>query len=189
MSIYERMAHMDQKAHNKNHREATKLALWAVALVLWCSFIFSMSADTGTQSQGLSNALAQWVASVVQPGFNEASPANQTLMLQAYTFPIRKLAHFSEYALLGLIALGSCLQGRKVLRECIMDGSPLLPKDGSLLRPALTAAAFSLMYAATDEFHQLFVDGRSGQPLDVCIDFAGAAMAITVACFVVSRRK
>lgn len=30
-------------------------------------------------------------------------------------------------------------------------------------------------YAASDEYHQTFVSGRTGQPLDVCIDSAGAA--------------
>ena len=44
-------------------------------------------------------------------------------------------------------------------------------------RPAL-AAALALAYAATDEFHQHFVAGRHGSPVDVAIDAAGVALAI-----------
>ena len=40
--------------------------------------------------------------------------------------------------------------------------------------------AISLAYAATDEFHQTFVDGRKGTPVDVLIDFAGIAIAAAV---------
>jgi len=47
-------------------------------------------------------------------------------------------------------------------------------------RPWL-AAAIAVGYAGTDEFHQLFVQGRHGTPVDVAIDAAGvgAAMALT----------
>ena len=39
--------------------------------------------------------------------------------------------------------------------------------------------AISARYAATDEFHQTFVDGRTGTPVDVLIDSAGIAIAAT----------
>ena len=35
-------------------------------------------------------------------------------------------------------------------------------------------------YAATDEFHQLFVPGRSGQVSDVILDSAGAATGVLI---------
>jgi VanZ family protein len=40
------------------------------------------------------------------------------------------------------------------------------------------AVAITLAYAATDEFHQTFVSGRHGTPVDVVIDAAGVAIAI-----------
>ena len=39
------------------------------------------------------------------------------------------------------------------------------------------AAAITLAYAAGDEWHQSFVQGRVGSPLDVAIDAAGIAIA------------
>ena len=48
-------------------------------------------------------------------------------------------------------------------------------------RAPLAAAAITIAYAATDEFHQSFVEGRHGTPVDVLIDAAGVliAMALT----------
>jgi VanZ family protein len=66
----------------------------------------------------------------------------------------RKVVHMTEYGLLWWLwsrALGF--------------GHPLL------------AAVIALAYAATDEYHQTFVDGRHGSPLDWGIDAAGVAAA------------
>ena len=41
--------------------------------------------------------------------------------------------------------------------------------------------AFSVLYAATDEFHQLFVEGRSGSLFDVGVDAAGALLGVAAA--------
>jgi VanZ family protein len=70
----------------------------------------------------------------------------------------RKLVHFAEYALL-----------------CFLWWRPLshaLPPR----RAALVAFLLASAYAATDEFHQSFVDGRHASPLDWAIDSAGAAL-------------
>ena len=48
---------------------------------------------------------------------------------------------------------------------------------GTVRRPLLTAAAISLAYAATDEYHQSFVDTRHGSAVDVAVDAIGIALA------------
>jgi hypothetical protein len=45
------------------------------------------------------------------------------------------------------------------------------------LRRPVAAAVITLLYAAGDEFHQSFVAGRHGSPVDVAIDAAGVALA------------
>ena len=47
------------------------------------------------------------------------------------------------------------------------------------------AALICLAYSGSDEYHQTFVHGRHGTPLDVGIDAVGMA----VACFIVVRRR
>jgi VanZ family protein len=78
----------------------------------------------------------------------------------------RKIVHMSEYALL-------CFLWWRALRSVAAD------------RAALAAALLaSLAYAATDEFHQTFVHGRHGTPVDVGID----AVGMTVAAVLIARR-
>lgn len=71
----------------------------------------------------------------------------------------RKLIHFAEYALL-------CFLWWRAL------ASVTTPR-----RAAVWAFAIASGYAATDELHQTFVDGRNGNALDWLIDSAGAALA------------
>ena len=80
----------------------------------------------------------------------------------------RKLIHFGEYALL-------CFLWSRLLRTAMPDR-----------RAALAAFLISILYAATDELHQSFVDGRNGTPVDWLIDSAGAAAA---ALAVTARRR
>ena len=71
---------------------------------------------------------------------------------------LRKGAHMTEYAVLGLLLL------RALGRE-------------------LPAFALGIAYAITDEIHQHFVRGRHASPVDVLIDTAGVAIGI----FLISR--
>lgn len=81
-------------------------------------------------------------------------------MAQKIEYPVRKAAHMSEYAVLALLIFQALTAfDRKKNRGCMALG--------------ITAA-----YAATDEFHQLFVPGRAGRVTDVLIDSAGAFLAL-----------
>lgn len=71
---------------------------------------------------------------------------------------LRKAAHMTEYGLLWFLwwrALGY--------------GSPL------------PAVAITLLWAASDEYHQSFVEGRHGTPWDVAIDAVGVGLGLLVA--------
>ena len=73
---------------------------------------------------------------------------------------IRKLGHFAGYLVLALAWAWAL--------ESLID------------RPRLWAAAISFAYACSDEYHQTFVDGRTGKALDVGIDALGIAAALLV---------
>ena len=68
---------------------------------------------------------------------------------------LRKLAHMTEYAVLALL---------------------LLRATGSVV----WAFALTVAYAGTDEFHQTFVRGRHGTPVDVGIDAVGALIGLSL---------
>ena len=71
-----------------------------------------------------------------------------------FDYPLRKAAHMAEYAVLYLLTLRA--------------------RSG---RRAWAAAAFSVFYAMSDEYHQSFVPGRSGLWSDVAVDAAGVLLA------------
>jgi VanZ family protein len=50
----------------------------------------------------------------------------------------------------------------------------------ALGRAAFVAAAIAFAYAISDEYHQSFVPGRHGDPLDVAIDSVGIAVAVVL---------
>jgi VanZ family protein len=56
-------------------------------------------------------------------------------------------------------------------------------------RHAWAAAAIAIGYAATDELHQTFVDGRQGSPRDVAIDALGVALAALLHARIRRRRR
>ena len=74
----------------------------------------------------------------------------------------RKLVHAAEYALLFLLWW-------RALRTVMRPG-----------RAVGGALGIAVAYAVSDEFHQTFVPGRNGSPVDVLIDAAGASLAAAV---------
>ena len=79
--------------------------------------------------------------------------------LGAFDLVLRKLAHMAEYGLLLFLLW-------RPLREVAEP------------RAAVGIAfGVAVLYAASDEWHQSFVEGRHGTPVDVAIDAVGMALA------------
>src|SRR3954466_8501272 len=78
----------------------------------------------------------------------------------------RKIIHASEYGLLTFLWW-------RALRTAMTPD-----------RAIAAAAMIAVAYAATDEFHQHFIRGRHGTPVDVLIDASG----VTIAVILIRRR-
>lgn len=74
---------------------------------------------------------------------------------------LRKLAHLGSYALLTLLWW-------RALAPISRKALPI-------------AALIAFLFAVSDEYHQTFVEGRHGSPVDVAIDTAGIALAMLFA--------
>ena len=148
-------------AHTSTNKHSIASVVSLVLVVAWCIFIFYMSSRVSTDSDSMSLGFAHQVLQLFFPGFGNMSATEQTTLLQSLNYPVRKLAHFSEYAVLGILALNALRQLKKRRAQV-----PLW----------LISWMFCVFYAATDEFHQLFVPGRSCLFTDVCIDSAGALL-------------
>lgn len=84
---------------------------------------------------------------------------------------IRKCAHFTEYFILSLLVLRGVRAGR----------------NGARIAWALAAIAIVAFYASLDEFHQIFVPGRTPAVTDVLLDTIGAICAQIAFALVMSK--
>ena len=88
-------------------------------------------------------------------------------------FLLRKGAHLTEYAILGML----------LFRAIRATAGPLRPWA---LRWALGAIVIAALVASLDEWHQTFIPSRTGSPYDVALDTAGATLG--AAAFALRRR-
>ncbi len=144
--------------------------------------IFLFSAQSGGESGSLSESVARMLASIFVGGFDGMDPDVQASIIAQMSWPIRKTAHATEYAILAASLVMTCWQIISWRRERkARDYSP----EQRVTRVGAIAFAIAVFYACTDEMHQLFIDGRAGQVTDVLVDASGAAVGCVLCCVVI----
>ena len=123
--------------------------------------IFFLSSGQGASTQ---------TSRIIRPLLEFFFPAASFETIAFYHGIIRKLAHFTEYAVLGLLACRAFAE---------------LTRRRHLL---IFSALLVLAIAVIDETNQSFNPERTGSPVDVLIDLSGGLAAIGIA-YLVSRRK
>ncbi len=103
------------------------------------------------------------------------SAADQLALAKSINHPVRKLAHFTEYLVLGMLAINAI---RLLMGSSGRDFEDEATTPSRNFYIPVLSWVFCILYAASDEFHQLFVPGRAGLVTDVCIDSAGALLGI-----------
>lgn len=143
-----------------------KKNIFLILIVTWMAFIFSMSSQNSEVSSNTSGGAIRIILSAV-PQFNEQSEEAQEEIVEELQFITRKSAHFIAYMILGILATSLTLKINKINKK---------PQFALLI---------CVLYAISDEIHQLFVPGRSSQFRDVLIDSAGSCVGIGVVLLVV----
>lgn len=150
-----------------------KILFWTL-LLCWMAVIFLFSAQDADASSRLSSGFLHRFVLAFLP---EKAAENQALV-HTLEFLLRKAAHMTEYAILAVIASA-------LLRQYKPAGLPaeaLGTAENAIVllhRPSFQlflVCCFVFLYACTDEFHQLFISGRSGQFRDVLIDTSGGLL-------------
>lgn len=136
-----------------------KRILLTLASLLWMRLIFGFSAETAEQSSGLSAMVCRFLAGIFVRGYSCMSLSEQERITEGMQLYIRKGAHVTEYAVLGILL------------------SATFTAYG-LQRAYALALAAAILYAALDEYHQRFVPGRSGEIKDVLIDACGVLLGL-----------
>ena len=122
--------------------------------------IFYFSMQNSAESDFVSNSLLQKIIFLFEKNLNNLPTQEQLIVVEKYHFILRKLAHFGIYASLGFFVFG-------------FFGTYNRYKKAVLL---FFSVAFTFFYALSDEFHQMFVSGRSAQFTDVLIDTSGGIL-------------
>ena len=147
-----------------------KSVVWLIITVVWMTVIFCFSAQPADVSTDTSLRVGMTIGKMSIPDFSKLPKEEQIDYAEKIEFPVRKMAHATEYAIFGCLLTNLCLS--LSMRKAYMWGW-------------LMGSA----YAATDEFHQLFVPGRSGQMTDVMLDSVGCLVGCLVTCLILHLVK
>lgn len=138
----------------------------AILIIIDASVIFFFSAQKAEQSSTTSSGVIEQIAKVIYKDFDRWPQAKQNAKIESLQHLVRKCAHMTEYASLGVLSAAFALT------------------FGSAAKNQGAALLFCALYASSDEFHQKFVEGRSCQLSDVLIDSCGALVGIAAFCLV-----
>lgn len=117
-------------------------------MLLWMFLIFLMSSFDATESANQSNFIVNIITNIFK-----------IENIEVLSFIIRKLAHFTEYLILGFLTIN------------------MLNKN-DISKKYLISILICLIYATSDEIHQIFVPGRACQIRDVLIDSIGSITGV-----------
>lgn len=127
-----------------------------ILIIIWMVVIFMFSQQNAVSSLNTSEGLLYDILSIFK-----LSHENIINLIDILGGPIRKLAHFSEYAILGLLVL-----------YYLNDYQSL-----SIKRIIVYEILFCFLYACSDEIHQYFIPGRAMMFKDVLIDTSGSILS------------
>lgn len=157
------------------------MILFLILTVLWMGFIFYMSAQPASESARISGTIGERIARLFRPDYASIPAAEWESYVFGIDHIVRKTAHLTEYLILGvLLSIDSLIL---LKRRCSSD------KPVSVKKALFLAWSIGAVYAASDEFHQFFVEGRSMEALDVGIDSLGVCIGCCLVGFFLYIRK
>ena len=127
-----------------------KIIIKILLVILWMGVIFCFSNQVSDDSTKLSDGFIKNTICKFSKDCNKTIEVSFT--------PVRKCAHFLVYLILGILVMNCFNIDKKYI---------------------IYSLVICFLYSITDEVHQLFVPGRSGEVLDVLIDTFGSFIGIS----------
>ncbi len=131
-------------------------------IAVTCIVIFRFSSEDSGESTGTSDFVIECIINI-NPFTKTLDSMQKEEIKENMKMPIRKLAHFFIYTVLG-ITIMCHISTYKINRYQRIGGSLMI----------------GMLYAVSDEIHQLFIPGRSGQLTDVLIDTIGVLFGVCI---------
>ena len=133
-----------------------KKTILIILLVIWMLTVYCFSNQKGEISGNTSGKVIKAILNIFTKDISDEQ-------VQKLQLPIRKLAHFTIYAIGGVLAI-------------ILLNQYNIP----LIQKIIYSQLIISIYAVLDEFHQSFIPERTASFFDVLIDSAGALTAIVL---------
>ncbi len=147
-----------------------KKTISIISLILWMIIIFSFSSADANKSTGTSDKVMTTMIEIKDKITDQETPISEKeIIVKNSSFYVRKIAHITEYLILGLLMFNAL-------------------KQFNILN-IYYAIILCILYSCTDEFHQLFINGRSGSFRDVLIDTIGILLGTYLYKILVIKKK
>lgn len=150
------------------NKERIKIIILWLLVIIWLIIIFIFSNMDTLKSNGASKGIINSVVDTTLEtsnniGIIEEIPTEKEkqTIVNNLNLPLRKIMHFTEYLILSLLLLNA------------------LNKTNIKNKYFITILT-CFIYAITDEYHQTFITGRTGQFIDVLIDTAGSILGLII---------
>lgn len=156
-----------------NTKDKTKITRCVILMLILFAFIiiFLFSSENSDKSEGTSNKVIDFIINI-NPYTKNLSNIQKNELSKKMLTPIRKLAHFSIYTVVGATVMSYM---------CTYD----IDKKNKIY----VTLGIGMIYAISDEIHQLFVSGRTGRIIDVLIDTIGVLFGIGIVIIIRKRIK
>lgn len=148
-----------------------KNKIYLLLAILWMGTIFYLSNQPAEISTAQSGGVIELLSNIPIIG----SLVSAMMEVDIAQFIIRKAAHMSAFCILAILWFLA-----------------IYKPNNNIKSTSMKAFTFTVIYACTDEIHQLFVQGRSGEIRDVMIDSTGALIGTIIIYFTVktiNKRK
>lgn len=138
-----------------------------ILIIINSLIIFGFSSQNGEESSNLRKMIITKIANILN-----VKEENKTIFLDLGEKVIRKLAHFSIYTLLGIWSI-----------------SFLYTFNIKLKYQVIITSVWGFLYALTDEFHQMFSNGRHASIDDVIIDTLGVIFGLLLVLLILKVKE
>ena len=150
----------------KNKKKLFVTIVMLVLAVIWCTLIYTLSdMNTNTSNGHSKEIISIFIEDSIETtnnlGLTSLNPTSAKIdkASKILNLPLRKVMHASVYFVLSIVLI-VYINYMFDMKKYILAG--------------LITIIICLTFASTDEYHQTFVEGRTGQVKDVLIDTSGA---------------
>lgn len=141
-------------------------------IILWMIIIFLLSNQKAQDSKQLSNSfITKTIINIYEMKHGKITEEKKVEIKENYSFIVRKTAHFTIYLVLGILV-----------------SLVLIGKNLNIKQIIIYGVLICMAYAITDEIHQIFVSGRSGEIRDIIVDTCGSSVGILLN-IIINRKR